>query len=359
MYNTNSSSSLLFCHVCVACALCHQHVILHCWILTQDWFVRDAPMCFYVREASTLTANHSWFLECAFVKVFQTTSQFLSVFRVDNSVGSRLPFALQARRIFSSATKDNVSIVCAILEEAASRAMKRARPNLDTTNFGGQEGGGRGGMKRWGHEGWWPEGWGAQNFALCFPFSRSHFHSFFSLSLSLSLSLSPGIFSCLFFSLSLWRSFRGILVVFWSVGTSNVLDFPLGLSCGSPWRLAARPAVRRDGGPAGRAVQREGGPAGGRSGGRAVRREGGPRRGAVRGGESPGRGGSVGQNRPKLANLKVVAKVCLAVAKVGLAVAKVGLAKVGRGQSGSWPKKVLAKEGRVHSRSWPQCAIAP
>ena len=48
------------------------------------------------------------------------------------------------------------------------------------------------GPRRVGPPGWGPEGWGAQNFALFFSFSHSHFHSFF---------LSLGIFSCLFFSL--------------------------------------------------------------------------------------------------------------------------------------------------------------
>ena len=57
-----------------------------------------------------------------------------------------------------------------------------------------------------------PEGWPAQNFAL-----------FFS---------SPTPIFILFFSL--WGSSRGILVVFWSVGPSNVLVFALRLSCGSP-----------------------------------------------------------------------------------------------------------------------------
>ena len=41
--------------------------------------------------------------------------------------------------------------------------------------------------------------------------------------------LSLGVFSCLFSFLS--GSSRGILVVFWSVGTSNVLVFALRLSC--------------------------------------------------------------------------------------------------------------------------------
>ena len=50
----------------------------------------------------------------------------------------------------------------------------------------------------------------AQNFALFFPSPTSIFHS------------------------SLWGSSRGILVVFWSVGTSNVLVFALRLSCETP-----------------------------------------------------------------------------------------------------------------------------
>ena len=52
-----------------------------------------------------------------------------------------------------------------------------------------------------------------------FSFSHLHFHSFFSL---------WGKLSCL---VSLWRSSRGILVLFWSVGTSDVLVFALGLTC--------------------------------------------------------------------------------------------------------------------------------
>ena len=63
---------------------------------------------------------------------------------------------------------------------------------------------------------------------------------------------------------------------------------------------------------------------------------------ALAGGQSWPKSAWPDQNRPKLAKLKVVAKVGLAVAKVGLAVAKVGLAKVGRGQSRSG-----------QSRSWP------
>ena len=58
-----------------------------------------------------------------------------------------------------------------------------------------------------------------QNFALSFSLSRSHFQFFLSL----------GMFSCLFFSLRVVSSCV-FLVVFWSVGTSNVLVFALGLS---------------------------------------------------------------------------------------------------------------------------------
>ena len=63
----------------------------------------------------------------------------------------------------------------------------------------------------------------AQNFALFLSFSRSHFHSCFSLWVS----------SRVFFPLS-----GGLLVEFWwcfgRSGSSNVLVFALGLSCGSP-----------------------------------------------------------------------------------------------------------------------------
>ena len=79
--------------------------------------------------------------------------------------------------------------------------------------MGGTKGGGHEG---WGPEGWGPERWGAQHFA---PFFPSPAHIFF-------------------FFFSLWGSSRGILVVFWSVGTSNVLVFRL--SCGSPRRPAGR-----------------------------------------------------------------------------------------------------------------------
>ena len=51
----------------------------------------------------------------------------------------------------------------------------------------------------------------------------------------LFLFLSLGIFSCLFFSLR--GSSRGILVVFWSVGTSYVLVFALRLYCEAPGGL--------------------------------------------------------------------------------------------------------------------------
>ena len=61
-------------------------------------------------------------------------------------------------------------------------------------------------------------------FRALFSFSHSHFHSFFSL----------------------WGSSRGILVVFRSVGTSNVLVFALGLSCETPaaCRLSASIVLR-------------------------------------------------------------------------------------------------------------------
>ena len=39
-------------------------------------------------------------------------------------------------------------------------------------------------------------------------------------------------------------------------------------------------------------------------------------------------------------------------------VVKIGLAKVGRGQSRSWPKKVVAKKGRGQKRSWPKKVVA-
>ena len=51
-----------------------------------------------------------------------------------------------------------------------------------------------------GPEGWGPEGWGAQNFALFFPSPAAKFVLFFPL----------------------WRSSRGILVVFEAPGRSNV-----------------------------------------------------------------------------------------------------------------------------------------
>ena len=83
-------------------------------------------------------------------------------------------------------------------------------------------------------EGGWPEGGGPKisRFLFLLP---PPFSFFFSLSL--------GIFSCLFFSLRVSSrvfpplsggSSRGILVVFWSVGTSNVFVFALKLSCETP-----------------------------------------------------------------------------------------------------------------------------
>ena len=104
-------------------------------------------------------------------------------------------------------------------------------------------------------EGGWPEG-GGPKISRFFCLLPPPFSFFFSLSgdLLVSFFLSPGVFSCL--SSSLWGSSRGILVVFWSVGTSNVLVFAFRLSFGSP----RRPAVGKTkseilGGPA------EGGPA--------------------------------------------------------------------------------------------------
>ena len=72
----------------------------------------------------------------------------------------------------------------------------------------------------------------AQNFALFFPSPATIFILFLSLWGSSRVFLfSLRVSSRVFFTLS-----GGILVVFWSVGTSNVLVFALGLSCGSPWR---------------------------------------------------------------------------------------------------------------------------
>ena len=62
----------------------------------------------------------------------------------------------------------------------------------------------------------------AQNFALFFFPLPPQFSFFFSLS------------GCLLVSFFLSGSSRGILVVFWSVGTSNVLVFALRLSCETP-----------------------------------------------------------------------------------------------------------------------------
>ena len=149
----------------------------------------------------------------------------------------------------------NVSIVCAILDEAASGAMKRARPNLATTNFGGQEGGSRGGMKRWVPEESGPKGGRPKisRFAFFLPLPFSFF--FFSL----SLSLSPGIFSCLFFSLC--NSFRGILC-FGRSGPQMCLFSSSGCRVEAPDGL--QPARRGgqsggEGSPAGRAVAGPGG----------------------------------------------------------------------------------------------------
>ena len=189
-------------------------------------------------------------------------------------------------------------------QHLSSRSQLWPRPPLATTYFGhgltdwplsilgifegeggrGRAGRGNGGQGReGGRRGGGPntrKGWGAQNFAF-FSFSRPHFHFFL-----VSSFISLGVFS--------WN-FGGVLV-----------DRDLKCACFQPQAVA------------------EGGPA-----------EGGPAVGA--------KSAWPDQNRPKLAKLKAVAKVCLAVAKVGLA-------KVGRGQSRSWPKKVMAKEGRGQSR---------
>ena len=92
---------------------------------------------------------------------------------------------------------------------------------------GGGRGGGKprkGGARRVGPRRVGPRRVGGPKFRAFFSFSHSHFHSFF---LSGCLLMS--------FLLSLGSS-RGILVVFWSVGTSNVLVFAFKLSCGSPRR---------------------------------------------------------------------------------------------------------------------------
>ena len=72
----------------------------------------------------------------------------------------------------------------------------------------------------------------------------SRFFFFLMLPFSFFFSLSLGIFSCLFFSplrvsSRIFFPLSGglhveFLVVFWSVGTSNVLVFALGLSCENP-----------------------------------------------------------------------------------------------------------------------------
>ena len=90
----------------------------------------------------------------------------------------------------------------------------------------------RNGLSQNGYEGWGPAGWGPQcgapkggepKISRFFSFSHFHFHSFFSL----------------------WGSSRGILVVFWSVGTSNVLVFAFR-SCGSPRRPEREKKTRED-----------------------------------------------------------------------------------------------------------------
>ena len=94
---------------------------------------------------------------------------------------------------------------------------------------GSSNGVGRKGGEGWGPQGWGPKGGGSKGgspkFRAFFSFSHLHFHSFF-----LSLVFFP-----------LWGSSRGILVVFWSVGTSHVLVFAFRLSCGSPRKTREDP----------------------------------------------------------------------------------------------------------------------
>ena len=105
------------------------------------------------------------------------------------------------------------------------------------------------GPEGWGPKMWGPEGWGAQNFALFFPCPTAKFVLFFPL----------------------WRSSRGILVVFEAPGLSNCarLEFS-GCRVRAP---AARSGIGRS---RGRAVQGKGGPGIGRSRERAVQGKGGP-----------------------------------------------------------------------------------
>ena len=119
-----------------------------------------------------------------------------------------------------------------------------------------------------------------------FSFSRLHFHSFF---------LSLEVFS--------WK----ILVVFWSVGTAHVRVFG-----GSP----RRPASRR--GFTGPLAQ--------------IGHPNCPSGQAKSGGHSLPKSAWPDHNRPKLAKLKVVAKVCLPV-------------QSRPGRSRSWPKLVMATLG--------------
>ena len=143
---------------------------------------------------------------------------------------------------------------------------------------------------------------GGPKISRFFSFSRPHFHLFFSLSGDLLVFFSHRVSSRVF----LWMSSRGILDVFWSVGT-NVLVFALELSCGS----TRRPAREILGRPA------EGGPAGG---------------GGVR--SKIGQAKAGGQSWPKPAQIGQV-QGC------GQSLPGCGQSRPGQsrpGHSGSWPK---------------------
>ena len=122
------------------------------------------------------------------------------------------------------------------------------------------------------------------------------------------LSLSPGVFSCLFFSL--WWSSR----VFFPLSGGLLVEFWWCFGRSGPQMCLFSPSGCRVKAPGGRAVRR-----------RAVRWRAVQRRAHWPKSAWPD------QNRPKLAKLKVVAKVGLVMAKVG------------RGQSWSWPKLVIAR----------------
>ena len=180
-----------------------------------------------------------------------------------------------------------------------------------------------------------PKG-GSPKFRAFFSFSRPRFHSFFSLwGSSCLFFLSPDVFSCLFSSL--WVSSRGILVVFWSVGTSNVLVFALRLGAGEGKKNAKFWAVRRRApklAQIGLARPKSGWPP-------KVRKAMAQIGQGNTGGQSWPKSACPDQNRPKSASLRLSPK---------------SQGRPGRGQSGSWPKKVVAKVGhtrslwRVHGR---------